>query len=137
MALTTEKNPAMVNSLICAGIGMIAKPLTIMLMPTKDKEMKKDKEYGIARAVSTGLIDFIFALALFMPLNKRIDKVGKGLYGSKNTIYYQNKQMVTNAKSMLNRGLRFVTLPLFAFMKFFAIDPTMKLLFKKENKKDI
>lgn len=133
--LSVEKNPAMVNSLICAGIGIVAKPATILLMPSKDKEVKRDKQYSIARAVSTGLIDFVFALALFIPLNKRIDKAGRKLYNSQNTIYYHNKQMVTNAKSIMNRGLRFITLPLFAICKFCAIDPTVKMLFKKDKEK--
>ena len=131
---TVEKNPAMTNSLICAGIGIIAKPATILLMPSKTSEMKKDNQYSIGRSISTGLIDFIFALALFIPLNKSIDKAGIKLYNNKNSIYYKDKQMVTNAKSMLNRGLRFITLPLFAVLKFSFLDPTCKILFKNKNK---
>ena len=124
----------MVNSLVCAGVGIVAKPLTLLAFPSKDREMKKDNQYSIARAVSTGLIDFIFALALFIPLNKRIDKVGKELYQTKNSMYYQNKDNVSNAKSMLNRGLKFATLPLFAILKFTFIDETVKVLFKKDMK---
>lgn len=130
---TVEKNPAYVNSLLCAGVGMALKPATILFMPSKTKEMKKDNQYSIARSVSTGLIDFIFALALFIPLNKRIDKVGRKLYNTRNSVYYQNKEMVTNAKSMLNRGLRIATLPIFAYLKFAFIDPTCKILFKDKK----
>lgn len=128
-----EKNPAMANSLICAGIGIIAKPATILLMPEKNLEVKKDKQYGIARSISTGFIDFLFALALFIPLNKYINKTGKNLYETKNSIYYKNKEMVSNAKSMLNRASRFITLPLFAYLKFLFIDKIVDILFKKDK----
>lgn len=133
---TVEKNPAYVNSLLCAGVGIAMKPATILLMPSKTNEMKKDNQYSIARSVSTGLIDFIFALALFIPLNKHIDKVGRNLYNKKGSIYYQNKEIATNAKSMLNRGLRIATLPIFAILKFKYIDKTAKILFDKKGKSD-
>lgn len=133
--LSVEKNPAMVNSLMCASVGIIAKPVTMLMLPEKDKEMKKDNRYALARALSTGVLDFIFALAIFIPLNKKIDSHGKKLFNTKNTIYYQNKEMVTNAKSMINRGFRFATLPIFAVCKFSVIPPTLKLLFKKNESK--
>lgn len=130
---TVEKNPAYANSMMCAGVGIIMKPATILLFPTKTEEMKRDNQYSIARSISTGLIDFIFALALFIPLNKSIDRAGRDLFNKKGSIYYQNKEMVTNAKSMLNRGFRFVTLPLFAYLKFKYINKTSDMMFK--NKK--
>lgn len=133
--LSIEKNPAYSSAIMCGLVGVVAKPITMIALPNKNEEMKKDNRYALARALSTGVLDFIFALAIFLPINKKIEKHGRELFDKRGSVYYKNKEMVSNAKSMINRGFRIASLPAFAFCKFFAIDPTIKILYKKDKNK--
>ena len=129
-----DKNPALFNSAYTAGLALTLKPASILMLAVNTKDGKEDAKYAASKSVSTGILDFLISLAIFIPLNKRLDKVGAKLFDTHNTIYFKDKQMCANYKSIANRVFKIATLPVFAVLKFGAIEPFVKIMFKNNKK---
>ena len=128
-----SKNPALFNAGYTAILATTFKPVSILLLAIDSDDGRKDAKYGAAKSISTGILDFLVALAIFMPLNKKLNNISNKLFNTNNTIYFKNKEMCANYKSVANRMLKIAALPIFAVLKFGAIEPTIKLIFKKRN----
>lgn len=128
-----DKNPSLFNAIYVATLATTLKPLSILSIPQKTEDGKLDAKYAASKNIGTGILDLLVALAIFMPLNKKLDKVGRNLFNEKNSIYFKNKEMCSNYKSVMNRFIKIGTLPLFAYLKFNMIEPLCKILFKKEK----
>jgi len=131
---SADSNPALFNSLFVAGIAIAIRPSTILLTPSKDSESKKDKVYACSHSIATGLVDLVSAFAIFIPLNKYLDKVSNKLKDSKNSIYYQNNKICDSYKSLSNRFIKISLLPLFAFLKFVAVKPIADRIKSRKDK---
>ena len=130
-----DKNPSLFNAIYVATLATTLKPVSILSIPQKTESGKLDAKYAASKNIGTGILDLLVALAIFMPLNKGLDKVGRKLFNEKSSIYFQNKEMCSNYKSVMNRFIKIGTLPLFAYLKFNTIEPLFKIIFKKEKNK--
>ena len=128
-----SKNPALFNAGYTTVLATTLKPVSILYLAVNSDDGKEDAKYGAAKSISTGILDFLVALIIFIPLNKRLNKVSDKLFNKANTIYFKNKEMCDNYKSVANRILKIATLPIFAVLKFGAIEPTIKLIFNKKR----
>jgi len=135
-----DKNPSVFNAIYVATLATTLKPVSILAIPQKTEDGKLDAKYAASKNIGTGILDLLVALAIFMPLNKKLDKIGRNLFNEKNSIYFKNKEMCSNYKSVMNRFVKIGTLPLFAYLKFNMIEPLCKIIFKKgkinENSKN-
>ena len=124
-------NPALASAGISFVAASILRPSAQGLLPIKDK---KDKAYTIGSSVATGVTELALATAIFIPANKGIQKLSKQLYtSSKNTIYKENNLLLRQFKSLSNRFLKLGLLPLTSWLRFAAVAPFVKLLFKKDK----
>jgi hypothetical protein len=123
----TDSNPALVSGVLAFAVGTTLKPATIVAIPNN----KEDGKYAIARSISTAIADVGLAFAIFYPLNKYIDKSGRRLFNSKNTIYHNNPDICTKYKSLFNRCFKILFIPFFAWSKFALIDPIVKKMAKR------
>ena len=130
-----DKNPSLFNAIYVATLATTLKPASILSIPQKTEGGKLDAKYAASKNIGTGILDLLVALVIFMPLNKGLDKVGRKLFNEKNSIYFQNKEMCSNYKSIMNRFIKIATLPLFAYLKFNMIEPLCRIIFKKEKNK--
>ena len=124
-------NPALAS----AGVSFIAasllRPTAQLALPIKDK---KDKAYTIGSSVATGVTELALATAIFIPANKAISNTSKALYSStKDTIYKNNSTLLRSFKSLSNRFLKLGLMPLTSWVRFAAITPMVKLLFRKDK----
>jgi len=131
--LKIDKNPSLFNAAYTAGLAITLKPVSILALAVNTKDGKEDAKYASAKSISTGILDFGIALAIFIPLNKRLNIISEKLFDKSGSIYFKNKQMCLNYKSVMNRFIKIGTLPLFAVLKFGAIEPLVKYMFKKRS----
>lgn len=131
-----SKNPSLFNAGYTAILATTFKPVSIFMLAINSDEGKKDAKYGAAKSISTGILDFLLAFAIFIPLNKRLNKISEKLFNINDTIYFKNKEMCENYKSVANRVIKIATLPLFAILKFGAIEPMVNFMFKKNENND-
>ena len=129
-----DSNPALFNACYVAVLSTTIKPASILLLPNKTNDGKMDAKYAASKNIGTGILDLIVATALFIPANKGLDKIGRKLFNEKNTVYFQNKEMCSNFKSVFNRFMKISLLPAFAYLKFNAIEPLSNILFKKDKR---
>ena len=128
-------NPALAS----AGVSFIAagliRPATQGILPVKEDT---DKKYIIASSVAAGVTGLLFATALFIPTNKVIQKASKSLYSSVNdTIYKGNNLLLRQFKSINSRLVKIFTMPVTSWLRFAAIAPFVKILFGKNNTKEV
>jgi hypothetical protein len=126
-----SKNPAFFSVVSSFAISTTIRPISIMGMPMKDKDNKK---YSIASSVAAGLTELIAAFMLFVPLNKHIEKTSKVLWGSPNTIFYDNNMLMRKYKSVNNRVVKILLMPIISLFRFALVAPLVKTIFKKDNK---
>lgn len=128
---TVSDNPALAS----AGISFIAasmlRPTAQSMLPMKEK---KDKAYTIASSVATGVTELALATAIFIPANKVIQNTSKALYNSsKETIYKENSLLLRQFKSLSNRFLKLGLLPVTSWLRFAAVAPMVKILFRHDK----
>ena len=75
-----DKNPAIFQSATVFTMSSILRPTAIMATPAKTDEMKKDRLYSASKSIASGVTDLVFSTALFLPLNKGINKVSEKLF---------------------------------------------------------
>lgn len=124
-------NPALASAGVSFVAATILRPSAQGILPIKDK---KDKAYTIGSSVATGVTELALATAIFIPANKAIQKVSKQLYSSsKDTIYKENNLLLRQFKSLSNRFLKLGLLPVTSWLRFAAVAPFVKLLFRKDK----
>lgn len=124
-------NPALASAGVSFVAASILRPSAQGVLPIKDK---KDRAYTIGSSVATGVTELALSTAIFIPANKTIQKVSKQLYSSsKDTIYKENNLLLRQFKSLSNRFLKLSILPLTSWLRFAAVAPFVKLLFRKDK----
>lgn len=123
-----NKNPAIYTAASAFVFASIMRPTLIGFMPFKEK---KDKQYSQASAIAAGLVDLAATTALFIPLNKQINKASLQLTGD----VFQNTKAVDQFKSITNRGLKALALVPISLIRFSIVKPIVNFMFGK-NKKD-
>ena len=125
------KNPAIFSAVTAFGMASILRPTIIGALPFKNN---KDKKCSQASAVASGLTDLVTTAAIFIPLNKGIEKVSRALYESKGTFYSENKEGLRQFKSISNRGAKLLLLIPISIARVALIKPLMDNLFKDKKK---
>lgn len=131
-----DKNPSAFQATSVFILASIIRPSTIMAVPNKTKDGKKDSLYSASRSIITGALDLGTAFAIFMPLNKAIDKAGRVLFNTQNTAYWQNKERCSAFKSLFNRGVKIAILPAMAYFNFAYVKQLSDVISKKIFKGD-
>ena len=125
-----NKNPAIFSATISFGLASILRPAAIGLLPFKNKE---DKKCSQASAISAGLVELLSTIAVFIPLNKLIEKTSKSLYSQAGTFYEKNNVALRQFKSVTNRGLKLGFLVPLSLARFSLVKPLMNQLFADKN----
>lgn len=127
------RNPAMFSAVASFGLASVIRPAILDKMPFKND---KDRKCSKASAISSGISDLVTTAAIFIPLNKCIEKAGSTLLNEKNTFYSGNKDAITQFNSITNRGFKLLFLVPIALVRMSMIKPLMKKMSEKqENKK--
>lgn len=132
-----DKNPSIFGSAIVFTTATTLRPVSILMTSrgSQDQNKKKDSVYSAARSIATGIVDIVFTALFFIPLGKILDKRARNLYNSSNTVYFQNKEACSMYKSILNRGIDILLLPLMAYASFKYLKPISKRIYNNEDKK--
>ena len=125
-----NKNPAVFSAITSFGLASILRPAAIGLLPFKND---KDKKCSQASALSAGIIELASTVAVFIPLNKLIEKTSKSLYSSTGTFYSGNNVALRQFKSVTNRGFKIALLIPLAMARFSLVRPLMDHIFKNEE----
>ena len=128
-----NKNPAVFSAVAAFGLASIIRPAAIGVLPFKND---KDKKCSQASAVSAGLIELASTVAIFVPLNKSIEKVSKSLYKSKGTFYENNNLALRQFKSVTNRAAKLAFIVPMSLARFALIKPLMDTVFKGKPSDD-
>ena len=125
-----NKNPAVFSAAMSFGLASVCRPLTIGVLPFKND---KDKKCSQASAISAGLIELASTTAIFVPLNKSIEKTSKSLYKSKGTFYEGNNLALRQFKSVTNRGAKMLFIIPMSLARFALIKPILNSVFKEKE----
>ena len=128
-----NKNPAVYNAASAFVLAGILRPTLIGAMPFKEK---KDKQYSQASAIAAGVVELAATVALFIPLNKSIEKASQTLYQSGDAFFKQNAPALRHFKSVTNRGIKVLTLIPVSMLRFSLVKPIVNKLFGKEDSKN-
>lgn len=126
-----NKNPAVFSAVVSFGFASLLRPAAIGILPFKND---KDKKCSQASAVAAGLTELGATAALFIPLNKCIEKTSKSLYKSKGTFFSENNIALRQFKSVTNRGFKLIFLAPITLLRFSLVKPLMNNLFKPKEK---
>ena len=129
-----SRNPAIFSAAVSFGLASMLRPIAIGVLPFKND---KDKKCSQASAVSAGLIELAASIAIFIPLNKSIEKTSKSLYNSKGTFYTGNNLALRDFKSVTNRGAKMLFIIPMSLARFALVKPLMNHLFKDKPKKEV
>lgn len=138
-----DKNPAIFQSATVFGMCSVMRPATILITPAKTEEEKKDRLYSSAKSVASGITDLAFSTLLFMPLNKIINNTTEKLFKDNNSILFNNQKAIKMYKNLMNRGLKFLTIPIIAYLNFRYVKDIAQIMTgnfkgnKDENKQNI
>lgn len=126
-----NKNPAVFSAIVSFTLASILRPAAIGLLPFKND---KDKKCSQASAISAGLIELASTIAIFLPLNKCIERVSKSLYKNKGTFYEGNNLALRQFKSVTNRGAKMLFIIPMSLARFALIKPLLNSVFKDKPK---
>lgn len=128
-----NKNPAVYNAVSSFALAAVARPALIGVTPFKDKN---DKKISQASSVAAGVVELGATVALFLPLNKSIQKASDNLFKSVGTFYHENPKALRQFKSVTNRGIKVLSLIPVSLLRFSLVKPMVNLFFggKNENK---
>ena len=127
-----NKNPAVFSAVVSFGLASVMRPTAIGVLPFKNDE---DKKCSQASAISAGLIELASTVAIFVPLNKAIEKTSKSLYKNKGTFYEGNNLALRQFKSVTNRGAKMLFIIPMSLARFALIKPLLNSVLKKPEKK--
>lgn len=128
-----NRNPAVFGAAVSFCLASILRPATIGLLPFKNKNDKKTSQ---ASAISAGLVELISTVAVFIPLNKAIEKTSKNLYKSTGSFYEGNNVALRQFKSVTNRGFKLAFLVPLSLARFSLVKPLMNKLFSDKSNTD-
>ena len=117
-----NKNNALYSGVISFALAGILRPVAIGVFPFKDK---KDKQVSQISALSAGLVELGFTTAIFIPLNKYIEKTSKNLYKHKGSFFEGNNVALRSFKSVTNRSFKMLALIPMSLLRFGLIKPIM------------
>ena len=129
-----NKNPAIYGAASSFVLAAVMRPALIGVMPFKEK---KDKQYSQASAVAAGVMELGTSMALFLPINKSIQKASDNLYKATGTIFKDNAPALRQFKSVTNRGIKLMSLIPISLLRFSIVKPIVNLCFggKKHESK--
>lgn len=125
-----NRNPAIFSAIASFGLASICRPLAIGMLPFSND---KDKKCSQASSVSAGLVELLATVAVFIPLNKSIEKTSKSLYHSTATFYSGNNVALRQFKSVTNRGFKLLFLIPISLLRFALVKPLMNKVFNDKN----
>ena len=128
-----NRNPAVFGAAVSFCLASLLRPATIGLLPFKNKNDKKTSQ---ASAISAGLVELISTVAVFIPLNKAIEKTSKNLYKSTGSFYEGNNIALRQFKSVTNRGFKLAFLVPLSLARFSLVKPLMNKLFNDKPNTD-
>lgn len=129
-----DKNPAIFQSATVFGMCSVLRPATILVTPAKNENMKSDRLYSSAKSVASGITDLAFSTMLFMPANKLINKTTDKLFADKTSPLFSDIKAMKMYKNLLNRGLKFLTIPIIAYLNFRFVKDIADLMSGKSKK---
>ena len=119
----------MFSAVASFALASVVRPAILDKMPFKND---KDRKCSKASAISSGISDLVTTAAIFIPLNKGIEKAGEALLNSKGTFYSGNKDAVTQFNSITNRGFKLLFLVPIALIRMSMVKPLINKM--SENK---
>ena len=131
---SVNKNPAIFSAVVSFGLASILRPVAIGVLPFKND---KDKKCSQASAISAGFIELASTIAIFIPLNKCIEKVSKSLYKNKGTFYEGNNLALRQFKSVTNRMAKMLFIIPMSLARFALIKPILNSVFKDKPVKKV
>lgn len=123
-------NPAMFSAVASFGLASVLRPAILDKLPFKNK---KDRNCSKASAISSGVTDLVTTAAIFLPLNKSIEKAGSTLLNKKGTFYFNNKDAVSQFNSITNRGFKLLFVVPIALARMSLIKPLTDRMVKNES----
>lgn len=132
---TLEKignNPAIFSSVASFGLASVLRPATLDILPFKND---RDRKCSKASAITSGLTDLATTVLVFIPLSKGINKASQLLGDSKSTIYFKNKDVLEQFKSITNRGFKLLLLVPINMIRMSLIKPLMDKMSCRGNTK--
>lgn len=126
------RNPAIFSAVASFGLASIIRPAILDKIPFKND---RDKKCSKASAISSGVSDLITTMAIFIPLNKGIEKAAGALMNSKGTFFQGNKDAATQFKTITNRGFKLLFLVPIALVRMSMVKPLMNKMSEKQNEK--
>jgi hypothetical protein len=128
------KNPAIFSATAAFGLASVIRPKVLEILPFKDD---KDRKASQATALASGLSDLLATAAIFIPLNKGIEKAAQVLLSNKGTFFGGNKSAVSQFKSITNRGAKLLFLVPLSIFRVHLVKPLLENINKKEKKRKI
>lgn len=112
-------SPAVFSTISACAIGFTLRPATTLAI-TKSPQ---DGKYGAASSVASSLVELGAGLLLLKPAQKAICKSSQDLYNKAGSVFYQNKELLRNYKSVNNRIFKLFTLPATSYLRFSLVYP--------------
>lgn len=130
------RNPAIFSAVASFGLASVLRPLALDVLPFKNKN---DRKCSKASAISSGVTDLLATTAIFIPLNKSIEKASSSLLENKGTFFEGNKEAVRQFSSITNRGAKLLFLVPLCILRMRMIKPLMNTVLrdKKEGKRKL
>ncbi len=130
-----NNNTSLFSGLFSFCLATTIRPLTILIMPSKNKE---DNKYAIAKSISTGVVDALGSMIFFIPINRILKHNQNILNKDTNTVYINNK-ITEGLINISNRSARLITAPIQASILYNMLPEVLKKVFpnkgiKNENK---
>lgn len=135
-----ESSQAVFGALFAISLTCVFRPAAIMALPG-DKKHKDDKKYAAAHSIASGIIGYLFSLAIFSPISdamKKIEKNPKEFASKKNPNglkYLENGKILNNAKTWVNMLPETILAAPRAVVTVALIPPILKYVFGWEKKK--
>lgn len=126
----SDDNPALFQSAIVFTSASILRPMTLLSSPAKTPERRVDNLYSSSRSIASGAVDLAFSSLLFVPINKAINKLGNKLINSNKSYLFNNQKATKLYKNILNRSLKFATIPVVAYLNFKYLKDISKVINK-------
>ena len=131
-----DKNPSIANSAYIFILASVLRPSTILLTSDKSEDKKQDAIYSAAKSITSGVVDLVTSIAIFIPFNKAIDASTRKLFNNKNiSTYFQNKEACSTWKSIVNRGTKILILPIISYFNFKYVRTLVDKMRKNGNNK--
>ena len=124
-------NPAWYGALATGLFTLALRPVTIGVMPFKEK---KDKQYSIASSLAAGTMELVGSALIFNGCNKAIKTASDNLYKATGTIYHENPAVLRQFKSITNRGIKVLALLPLSLARFALVKPFVNVLFERNKK---